>query len=67
MIPGLFRIRFRKTPRQPDLPDMLSDVRRTARTVPCELWTEFGVAHIADVKLERPSALVTLVMQKARV
>jgi hypothetical protein len=37
------------------------------RTGPCELWTEYGMARIAEVKLQRPSPLATVPVQKARI
>jgi hypothetical protein len=64
MLAGFFHSRSGK--KRPLLPDILSDSNRNWRSLPCELWTEFGIPHLAEVKLERPSALAILVVQQAR-
>lgn len=36
------------------------------RAAPCELWSEYGIARIAEIKLQRPSPLAKLLVEKAQ-
>ena len=39
---------------------------KSGRFTPCELWVDYGVARIAETKLQQPSPLRPLYMQQAR-
>lgn len=64
MFTDIFRPRRKRNGARLDIPDALG--RLGGRAAPCELWTEYGTARIAEVKLQRPSPLATRVVQKAQ-
>ena len=66
MLAGFFQSRSRNGKRRPSLPDLLTVQKPHGLSGPCEVWSEFGIPHLAEVKLERPSALAIFVVQKAR-
>jgi hypothetical protein len=57
---------MRKLSQEYGLADTANVSRIRGRAGPCELWTEYGMARIAEVKLQRPSPLATIPVQKAR-
>jgi hypothetical protein len=65
MLTGFFRLRRKRIDAQPGFADTLGLSGGKGRIVPCELWTEYGIARIAEVKLHRPSPLATFLVQKA--